>query len=78
MKKGVFVVLGAALLGATTSFHAAPAPGWEPLLDKSLSKWQTFQSYRHQLGYRGQTPTDAKGQPVPPIGYDKTRRTSFR
>jgi hypothetical protein len=75
MKTWTTVVLGATLLGATTSFRAAP--GWEPLLDKSLSKWQTFESYRHQPGYRGQTPTDTKGQPVPPIGYDKNEANVF-
>ena len=70
MKKWLTVVLGTAFLGGTTSFHSPPATGWEPLLDKNLSKWQTFESYRHQLGYRGQQPTDAQGKPLAPIGYD--------
>ena len=46
-------------------------------MDKSLSKWQTFQSYRHQLGYHGQTPTDARGQLLPPIGYGKNEAKVF-
>ncbi|MFD1470368.1 DUF1080 domain-containing protein [Hymenobacter caeli] len=75
MKKIIPLALGAALLlGATPP----PAPrAWEPLLDKSLSKWRNFESYRHQPGYQGQPPTDAQGQPVPLIGYDKNEANVF-
>jgi hypothetical protein len=78
------LVLGATLLATTTSFTApapkgiAPAPkGWEMLLDKNLSKWRNYESYRHQLGYKGQVPTDAQGKQIAPIGYDKNEANVF-
>jgi hypothetical protein len=55
----------------------APRGGWEPLLDKQLSKWRTFQSYRHQLGYQGKVPTDAQGKAIPPLGYDQNEANVF-
>ncbi|HEX8506118.1 MAG TPA: DUF1080 domain-containing protein [Hymenobacter sp.] len=75
MKKWITLGLGAALLGVSTSFYAPP--GWEPLLDKNLSKWRNYESYCHQVGYRGQTPTDAQGRPLAPIGYDKNEANVF-
>lgn len=75
MQKSLILSCAAALLLSTTSFMAPK--GWEPLLDKRLSKWRVYQSYRHQLGYRGQQPTDAQGQPLPPIGYDKNEANVF-
>ncbi len=65
------------LLLSTASFRAAPPQDWEPLLDKSLSKWQTFLSHRHVPGDQGQPPTDAQGQPLPPIGYGKNEANVF-
>lgn len=41
---------------------------WTPLLDKNLSQWDTYLSYRFQPGYDGSVPTDKNGNPVPPIG----------
>jgi hypothetical protein len=75
MRKSTTLVCGAILLLVSTS-SVAPK-GWEPLLDKDLSKWQTFQSYRHQIGYRGQQPTDAQGKPIAPIGYGKNEANVF-
>ncbi|OUJ74247.1 3-keto-disaccharide hydrolase [Hymenobacter crusticola] len=80
MKRWPTLLLGATLLLPAISFKTAPpkAPAtWQPLLDKSLSKWRTFESYRHQLGYKGKTPTDAQGKPIPPIGYDKNEAQVF-
>jgi len=45
--------------------------GWVKLLDKKLSKWQMYLSYRHKEGYNGETPTDAYGKKIIPIGYNK-------
>ena len=75
MKKAFALLLGLPLLAASTSFK--PAPGWTNLLDKNLSQWRMYQSYRHHDGYKGQVPTDAQGQPVPPIGYDKNEANVF-
>ena len=45
--------------------------GWRDLLDMNLSQWRIWQSYQLSNGYRGQAPTDAKGNALPFIGYDK-------
>ena len=72
MKPLLALLLSAPLLGATT-----PPAGWTRLLDKNLSQWRTYESYRHQPGYKGQVPTTAQGQPLPPIGYDKDEAHVF-
>lgn len=77
MKRLTTLLLGAGLLAAATSFTPPTPKGWEPLLDKKLSKWRNYESYRHQLGYKGQMPTDAQGRPLPPIGYDKNEANVF-
>ncbi|TGD82433.1 3-keto-disaccharide hydrolase [Hymenobacter wooponensis] len=78
MKRITVMALGATLLLASASYTPPAAPkGWEPLLDKSLSKWRTYESYRHQLGYRGKQPTDAQGNAIKPIGYDKNEANVF-
>jgi hypothetical protein len=75
MKRMLSLLLSAPLLlGATPP--SAPT-GWTRLLDKNLSQWRTYESYRHQLGYKGQVPTNAQGQPLAPIGYDKDEAHVF-
>lgn len=75
MKKLLPQALGATLLLTAASFKGPD--GWVPLLDKNLSKWQTFESHRHLPGDKGQPPTDAQGRAVPPIGYDKNEANVF-
>ncbi|HTE01825.1 MAG TPA: DUF1080 domain-containing protein [Mucilaginibacter sp.] len=58
----IFIIL------STTSFQ--PKDEWTPLLDKSLSKWGVYQSFRYKLGYKGEAPKDENGNLVKPIGYD--------
>ena len=64
---------------ATPAATLAPAPpkGWTALLDKKLSQRQVYQSFRHQLGYKGQVPIDAQGNKLVPIGYDKNEANVF-
>ncbi|RZK41229.1 MAG: DUF1080 domain-containing protein [Hymenobacter sp.] len=69
------LLAGAFLLAVAPA--AKPAPGWTNLLDAKLSQWRTYQSYRMPDGYHGQVPTDAQGQPLPPIGYDKNEGNVF-
>jgi hypothetical protein len=76
MKK-TFPLLAAAALLSAAAFRPAPPKGWEPLLDPGLSKWQTFESHRHVPGDKGLPPTDAQGQPLPPIGYGKNEANVF-
>jgi hypothetical protein len=74
--KGVFAVkwaigtlLSFVILFVCTSFQRKEE--WTPLLDKKLSKWEVYLSYRHQLGYKGEMPKDENGQEIQPIGYNK-------
>ncbi|WP_163716684.1 3-keto-disaccharide hydrolase [Mangrovibacterium lignilyticum] len=41
------------------------------LLDKDLSQWEIYQSYRHKNNYNGQQPVNASGELIEPIGYNK-------
>lgn len=41
---------------------------WTPMLDKDLSDWEIYLSYRFQPGYDGSVPTDQNGNPIPPVG----------
>jgi len=59
-----------ALASLPRAATAAP-DGWTDLLDKDLSQWETYLSFRHKRGYTGKPPVDEKGAPVQPIGYGK-------
>lgn len=60
---------------ACTSF-TAPS-GWIALLDKNLSKWETYQSFYHKVGYNGKPPVNAEGNPIKPIGYNVNKNNVF-
>ncbi len=55
------------LTGLVSPTHAQE---WTDLLDRELSQWRTYLSFRHQPGYNGRPPVDAAGVPLEPIGYD--------
>jgi len=79
MKKISSVVLLGLLIGLT-SFTNKTNPtddGWIKLLDKNLSKWEMYLSYKHKDGYSGKIPTDANGKEIPPIGYNKNANNMF-
>lgn len=42
---------------------------WITLLDKDLSQWEMYLSYRHSSDYSGKMPVDQNGEVIPPIGY---------
>lgn len=63
------------MLSSFVSFY--PKNDWENLLDKDLSKWEMYLSYRHKVGYNGQVPKDAEGLPIEPIGYNKNEANVF-
>ena len=44
---------------------------WINLLDKDLSGWEMYLSYRHRDDYRGEMPADTNGIPLSPVGYNK-------
>lgn len=58
---GILVIL------AMTSFEFDTE--WQVLLDKDLSRWDTYLSYRHTNDYTGDLPKDATGMPIKPVGY---------
>jgi len=51
-----------------TSFQ--PKNEWTPLLDKTLSKWEIYQSFKFHEGYKGAAPKDSSGNDIKPIGYN--------
>src|SRR6201986_485027 len=60
---------------STTSFQ--PKEKWTPLLDKNLSNWNVYQSFRHKLGYKGEPPKDESGNLIKPIGYNINQDKTF-
>jgi hypothetical protein len=50
---------------------------WVNLLDKSLSQWEIFQSYRFTNSFNGQQPKDETGNLLEPIGYNKNESDVF-
>jgi hypothetical protein len=56
------------ILLVSTSFNSIPE--WRNLLDNDLSQWETYLSYRHQLGYKGEQLKDENGNDLKPIGYN--------
>jgi hypothetical protein len=46
-------------------------PKWTSLLDKDLSHWDKYLSYRMPVGYKGEIPKDKDGKPMQPIGFNK-------
>jgi hypothetical protein len=69
MMKNLFLSLCCiAILLCSTSFQ--PKEDWTLLLDKNLSKWDIYQSFRFPNGYKGAAPKNADGTDVKPIGYN--------
>lgn len=54
-----------------TSF--TPQAEWKTLLDKNLSQWETYLSYKHKNNYKGEIPKDEKGEIIQPVGYNKNQ-----
>ncbi|MDH5365535.1 MAG: DUF1080 domain-containing protein [Cyclobacteriaceae bacterium] len=50
---------------------------WTNLLDKDLSHWDSYLSYKHQLGYNGQIPKDKEGNVIAPIGLNRPEYNVF-
>lgn len=55
----------------------ATANAWVNLLDKNLSQWGKYLSYRHKIGYNGKVPLNEKGEEIAPIGYNKDATNVF-
>lgn len=50
---------------------------WVSLLDKDLSQWEMYLSYRHKPGYDGSYPLDVHGDSIPPVGYNRNEANVF-
>ena len=68
-------MVGALLVASFSSFNIDQQ--WVNLLDKNLSKWGIYQSYRHQNGYKGEVLKNADGSLFKPIGYGKNEANVF-
>ena len=75
MKSFILSFYCIAILIFNTSFQ--PKNDWTPLLDKNLSKWEIYQSFRHKLGYNGEAPKDAQGNLIKPVGFNKNEENEF-
>lgn len=72
MKYILYSILSVILL---TSFNNNNE--WAPLLDKELTNWETYLSFRHKNGYNGKPPVDESGSLIKPIGYNKDETNVF-
>jgi hypothetical protein len=50
---------------------------WTNLLDKDLTQWDSYLSFRHKDNYNGKIPKDAAGNDMRPIGYNKDETGVF-
>ena len=58
-------------------FSGTEPSGWTKLLDKDLSHWDKYLSYKHEIGYDGQAPKDKDGNLIPPIGLNQNGYNVF-
>ena len=79
MKKYTILIAFAFLFSLTSATNKTNSfeDGWINLLDNGLSKWDMYLSYKHQNGYAGKIPTDANGNEIQPIGYNKNVNNMF-
>ena len=66
-----------ALLTAILLYSCSGEQGWIPLLDRNLSKWDMYLSYRHKNDYKGDLPVDTAGNQIKPVGYNKNESKVF-
>ncbi|HZL10516.1 MAG TPA: DUF1080 domain-containing protein [Prolixibacteraceae bacterium] len=50
---------------------------WVNLLDKNLSQWNIYQSYRYKNDFKGQQPKDENDKLTEPVGYNKNENNVF-
>lgn len=67
MKKLIFILFAVLFLSSCKQ----EVNNWTNLLDKDLSHWDNYLSFRHQIGYNGQEPKDVNGNIIQPVGFNK-------
>jgi hypothetical protein len=75
MKATLVSICSVLILLCTTSFGKKDE--WTLLLDKSLSKWEIYQSFNFPEGYKGAAPKDAQGNNLKPVGYNVNKDNVF-
>ena len=65
------------VLSVITFYSCKEEVYWTKLLDKDLSHWDMYLSYKHEIGYDGQAPKDKDGNLIPPIGLNQNEYNVF-
>jgi len=65
------LLLGCSNQTKTKNIEQKENLNWTNLVDDNLSNWDTYLSFKHQLGYDGTPPKDKKGNLIAPIGLNK-------
>jgi hypothetical protein len=64
-----YIIYPLLLLALTSSVHKKE--NWTSLIDKNLSNWDSYLSYKHTIKYNGSLPLDESGKPIEVVGYNK-------
>lgn len=75
MKPTLTVICACICFLLCTSFQ--PKGQWVNLLDKDLSQWNKYLSFKHTDGDKGAIPKDAAGNDIKAIGYNKDTANVF-
>lgn len=51
---------------------------WEHLVDAGLTEWDSYLSFKHQVGYDGSAPLDDSNKEIAPIGLNKPGYNVFK
>lgn len=51
---------------------------WTNLIDENLSEWDSYLSFKHQIGYDGSHPVDSLGNKIEPIGLNQPGYDVFK
>ena len=75
MKKSIVIILCISIFTFLSS--CSHEKKWTLLLDKDLSQWNTYLSYRHSPEYKGEIPLNEKGEMIQSVGYNKDQNKVF-
>lgn len=75
MKIVAAALFGLLLWASSTAFTSKNR--WIDLLDKNLSQWEMYLSYRHSVNFNGEAPKDEHGKTIEPVGYNKNVNNVF-
>ncbi|NOR76354.1 MAG: DUF1080 domain-containing protein [Draconibacterium sp.] len=73
MNKLILIILTAITLNSCNNEEA----NWTNLLDKELTQWDKYLSFKHKIGYDGKEPKDKNGNIILPIGLNNDEYNVF-